>query len=334
MLLRRYLLPVLISAAPLAAAGFEIVSVKRIWGEAPHSAFGDIIRFRDQWFCTFREGQTHAPSPTAAVDGKLRVISSKDGEMWKSNALIEEASVDLRDPHLSVTADGRLMIVAGGSRYPKGEYKGRQPRVMFSRDGSKWTKPQAVLEEGHWLWRVTWHNGKAYGISKYGSPGKEFPEKPRRQDLVTSSDGVHWTTIVELKVPGGDESTVRFLPDGRMAVLMRRSLTNRTSAYTGVSAPPYKEWKWSDTGGFVGGPNFIVLPDGSMVGGGRWAKDSGPVLGLGRMTVDSYKPEFELPSGGDCSYPGFVFHEGLLWTMYYSSHEGKTSIYLAKLRVK
>ena len=38
-----------------------------------------------------------------------------------------------------------------------------------------------------------------------------------------------------------------------------------------------------------------------------------------------------LPSGGDTSYPGLVWHDGLLWVSYYSSHEGKTSIYLAKV---
>ena len=39
-------------------------------------------------------------------------------------------------------------------------------------------------------------------------------------------------------------------------------------------------------------------------------------------------------SGGDTSYPGLVWYEGLLWVSYYSSHEGKTSIYLAKVRIK
>ncbi len=29
-----------------------------------------------------------------------------------------------------------------------------------------------------------------------------------------------------------------------------------------------------------------------------------------------------------------VWHDGLLWMSYYSSHEGKTSIYLAKIKVK
>ena len=40
-----------------------------------------------------------------------------------------------------------------------------------------------------------------------------------------------------------------------------------------------------------------------------------------------------LPSGGDTSYPGLVWHAGLLWVSYYASHEGKTSIYLAKVKL-
>jgi hypothetical protein len=52
---------------------------------------------------------------------------------------------------------------------------------------------------------------------------------------------------------------------------------------------------------------------------------------LARMTRTSYEPVLTLPSGGDCSYPGMVWHDDRLWISYYSSHEGKTSIYLAKV---
>jgi hypothetical protein len=38
-----------------------------------------------------------------------------------------------------------------------------------------------------------------------------------------------------------------------------------------------------------------------------------------------------LPSGGDTSYAGLVWHEGRLWVSYYSSHEGRPSIYVAQL---
>jgi len=41
----------------------------------------------------------------------------------------------------------------------------------------------------------------------------------------------------------------------------------------------------------------------------------------------------KLPSGGDTSYPGMVWHNNMLYISYYSSHEGKTSIYLAKIKI-
>lgn len=39
----------------------------------------------------------------------------------------------------------------------------------------------------------------------------------------------------------------------------------------------------------------------------------------------------KLPSSGDNSYPRMVMQNDKLWVAYYSSHEGKSSIYLAKV---
>ena len=50
-------------------------SATKIWDQAPHNAFTDLVRFNDRWFCVFREGKGHV-SP----DGALRVITSVDGE--------------------------------------------------------------------------------------------------------------------------------------------------------------------------------------------------------------------------------------------------------------
>ena len=60
----------------------------------------------------------------------------------------------------------------------------------------------------------------------------------------------------------------------------------------------------------------------------RCARDSVVEKDLGRGT-----PVLELPCDGDTGYPGMAWHDGLLWISYYSSHEGKTSIYLAKIRL-
>jgi len=107
-------------------------------------------------------------------------------------------------------------------------------------------------------------------------------------------------------------------------------------AAIGHAKPPYKSWEFAMTKESIGGPNFIVLPDGRMIGGGRhfrggYGKD--PCTAIGWLTLSGYTPALELPSGGDNSYPGFAWYDKMLWTLYYSSHEGKTSIYLAKVRI-
>src|SRR6188472_116847 len=98
------ILVVLVSAMTCLAADPQIVSVKKIWNEGSHNAFTDLIRFNNKWFCTFRESEAHVGG-----NGKLRVIVSDDGETWTSAALLAEDGIDLRDPKLSITRDGRLM---------------------------------------------------------------------------------------------------------------------------------------------------------------------------------------------------------------------------------
>ena len=61
----------------------------------------------------------------------------------------------------------------------------------------------------------------------------------------------------------------------------------------------------------------------------------GPKTVVARMTLDGgYDPVLTLPSGGDTSYAGMVWHADLLWVSYYASHEGKTAIYLARMKLR
>ncbi|MBI3857333.1 MAG: exo-alpha-sialidase, partial [Planctomycetes bacterium] len=81
----------------------ELVDARKIWDQAPHNAFTDLIRFKDRWLCVFREGKTHI-SP----DGALRVIGSADGETWSSEARVTLDGADLRDAKIALMPDGRL----------------------------------------------------------------------------------------------------------------------------------------------------------------------------------------------------------------------------------
>ena len=322
------------TAAPAAV----VLEVRKIWDEAPHNAFTDLLRWRERWWCVFREGEAHVGG-----DGAVRVLTSADGRAWALAARITEKDTDLRDPKLSLTPDNRLMIVCGGSVYlGTKELKGRRSRVMFSRDGRAWTRPQRVLGEGEWLWRVTWHEGIAYGAAyaeaDSGPPSAIPGERVLR--LYRSRDAIGWELVTPLTIPGRPgETTLRFDASSGMTAVVRREGEDRMG-WVGRSAPPYRDWRWQVGDRRLGGPNLVALPDRSWVIGTReYARpDSGSAQGAkmiltaldekGRTT-----PLITLPSGGDCSYPGMVWHDGELWVSYYSSHEGKTAIYLARVQV-
>lgn len=324
-----------------ASAGTRLISVKKIWHQGEHNAFTDLIRWRDHWYCSFREAQGHVGG-----DGKLRVLSSVDGEDWESSALLEEPGIDLRDPKLSITPDDRLMIVAGGSVYRGKTLLGRQPRVAFSENGREWTATQRILSEGDWLWRVTWQGGKAYGISydaskrttdaatKAAQTGEVEPgDADWKLRLLVSDDGIDYQQIKQLDVPGHpNETTLRFLPSGDLVAMVRREGGNRLG-WIGRSAPPFTDWQWQETKHRLGGPNFIDVGRGRLLAGSRNYPDK-TKFSLYHLTAEGeYDPILDFPSGGDCSYPGLVFQDGLLWVSYYSSHEGKSAIYLAKVRL-
>ena len=146
--------------------------------------------------------------------------------------------------------------------------------------------------------------------------------------LYRSQDGLDWEWITEFRLPDNiwnvSETTLRFMPDGKLIALVRPE-------WIGTSRAPYTEWAWTKLKHHLGGPNFIRLPTGELWAASRGYGQKTSKTVLARMTHDSYEPALILPSGGDCSYPGLVWYDELLWVSYYSSHEGKTSIYLAKI---
>lgn len=307
-------------AQPLPRA--ELVEVRKIWDAAPHNAFTDLARFRDRWYCVFREGKAHV-SP----DGSLRVITSTNGEIWTSAALLADAKADLRDAKITLTPRNELMLSGAGALHQPAQFK-HQSLAWFSREGLRWSEPVKIGDPNVWLWRTTWHQGTAYSIG-YDTEAEKFIR------LYTSKDGRKFEVRVPRLFDDGqpNETSIVFQPDDTALCLLRRD-GNPGTGKLGSAKPPYTNWIWKDLGIKIGGPHMIRLPDGRMVAAGRLYDGSVRTSLLWLDAGNGKLTEFlKLPSGGDTSYAGLVWHDNLLWVSYYSSHGGKTSIYLAKVKI-
>ena len=205
-----------------------------------------------------------------------------------------------------------------------------QSLVWFSDDGRTWSEPHEVGDRDNWLWRITWHEGKAYGFG-YGTR-----EDNRGIRLFQSSGGQGFDTLIERVAVEGtypNETSMLFLPDDTCYCLLRQD-GRPNSGFLGTSRPPYTDWSWKMLGIRIGGPHMIRTPDGRFVAVVRLydGKTRTSVCWLDPLK-GTLTETLKLPSGGDTSYAGLVWHDGMLWISYYSSHEGKTSIYLAKVKV-
>lgn len=312
----------LTTLSPTAASELELLSVEKIWDGGPHNAFTDLVYFQDKWVCGFRE----APAHTGGVkDSRIRVIASADGKSWESVATFEDPRGDIRDAKFGVLPDGRLILLTAIQLFDTSEQK-HQSLAWSSSDLQNWEGPHTVGDPDLWAWGITFHEGVGYSI------GYRTVE-PRLVRLYKTTDGKAFSTHVEdLGVQSSypNESVIVFGKDGTAYCLLRCS----GPAQFGTATPPYTDWSWKVMNAPVGGPEMVQLPDGRFLGGGR--------LYDGRVRtslfwIDPATAELTealtLPSGGDTSYPGFVLKDGVLHLSYYSSHEGKSSIYFAQVKV-
>ncbi|MEZ5199639.1 MAG: hypothetical protein R2764_25640 [Bacteroidales bacterium] len=324
-----------ISSQAVPKGSLNDIKVKKIWDTAAHNAFTDLIKFNGNYYCSFREGSGHVPG----TDGLVRILKSSDGENWNSVALLEKKGIDLRDPKLSVTPDGRIMVIIGGSVYKDGKILGREPQVSFSdKSGAQFSSPEKVTIDpeiaswGDWIWRVTWYKGTGYGIDYQIGP--EERRGPTALYLVKTTDGKTFEKVSKLEVDGfPNESTIRFDKRGTMYVLIRRELEDKIGVWAKSDAP-YTGWSFKKLDFRLGGPNFVFLKNEKVVvGTRRHGADVYTGLLIGDKNGD-FEEIVHLPSGDDNSYPGIVVEKNRLLVSYYSSHEGKTAIYIADIPLK
>lgn len=322
----------------IGSVSAQDISVKKIWSNGIHNAFPSIIEFKGKYYCSFREGETHIFDSQGNAEGKVRIIASADGEEWESVALLSKPEYDLRDPKLSITPDGKLMVIIGGSIYKNKELKGRIPQVSFSADGKTFSAPiptridKKVKSGMDWLWRVCWNDKTGYVVN-YELVNKD----EAKIALLKTTDGVDYKLVTKIDIPDfPNETTVRVMPDKEMLMMVRQERGDQMGLW-GRSYPPYTQWTFTKMDMRLGGPDFIPLADDLLVAGSRsHAVEANPQTLIMTGSRDgNFISKIILPSGKDNSYPGFLVVGDELWVCYYSSHESEfANMYLAKIPLK
>ena len=295
------------------------MEVRRIWDRAPHNGFTDLVFHHDRWWCILREATSHP-----ARDGTLRVITSVDGDAWESAAQLKIGIEDLRHPKLVVTPKGEFMA-STACELLQAKTHSIESYVWFSNDGLKWSAAISVGDPDYLLWRVTWHKSVCYGIA--------YDREAKNIRLYQSLDGRRFDALVENLYDVGypNQNSIVFLPDNTALSLVRRD-SEPANGLLGISRPPYREWEWKDIGVQIGGPHMLALPDARLVACVRlYQPRQRTALGWVDRQSGRFTEFLELPSDGDNGYAGMVWRDNLLWVSYYSSHEQKTAIYMAKV---
>ena len=209
------------------------------------------------------------------------------------------------------------------------------PHVSFSADGQDFTQQVPVsFKDGEstrfdWIWRVTWNGKTGYGVDYQSGTA----DSGTGLKLLKTSDGISWEKLASFSIGSfPNEATIRFDKNGSMMILLRRE--SGANGMLGISQAPYSDWKWTELDYRLGGPDFLVLKNNLLIGTRLYKSPTNSTVIYLTDKQGKVKKTVMLPSGGDTSYPGMLISKKDLLVSYYSSHEGKSRIYLARIKMK
>lgn len=309
----------------------QIKLIKRMTQAHKHHAFTDLCEFAGALYCCFRVASNHVSD-----DGVINIQTLANDGLTSYKQSISLPFSDLRDPKLGVTPEGELMLLAYSRRtsstIASGELGFQRPVIWISQDGLSWSSPKSIGEKHWWLWRLRWHDKKAYGLAYNRSANAvHFYSGDPQRSFHRVKSNVFSLQTHHKGYP--NESDMCFSKDGTAYVILRRD-SDSFSAQLGTSKAPYTQWLWKDLGFYLGGPNMLKLDENNALLAGRVIHMNKFVTAILHLELKSAKvtEKLILPSAKDNSYPGMVRRGNTLFVSYYSSHEdNQAHIYLAEL---
>ncbi len=281
------------------------------------------------------------PRGHSVAIARVVIVTSEDGEQWTEAFSFAVPNRDPRDPHF-LEFKGRLFVFSGTWLVPENGLLNLNEHLgyaVWSKDGEVWEGP-APMEGtyGHYVWRAAAYEDRAFLCGRRRrafQSGIESEQTPASIEgaMLVSEDGIIWRFRTFFDESYGDETAFLFEEDGSILAIARDGAGERARVCRSDS--PWHTWTRTPLDRNVGGPMIAAWGDRHLVGGRKYGENRVESMMLYWLIDDQLQEVVELPSGGDCSYPGFVARDdkqGLL--SYYSSHEGSSSIYVTDLVLK
>ena len=322
--------------------------VRKIEGSGEdHNAFTDLIRFKGKIYLTFRKSDVgHGVYP----DSRIIVMESENGRDWRQVHVFSVKGRDTRDPHFLIFKDKLFIFSGTWDALPliKNKFEVNDPVgvAVATEDGRNWSDPK-ILEgtHGHYIWRAVVVGNKAYLCARRVRHFVRTKTRAKRNQLMecvllSSEDGWVWKYQGMVQPDYGNETAFLAEADGSILGLARNG---GGPAQVVHSKPPFEQFSQLNLDRPLGGPLLAKWNEHYLVGG-RNTLYGKRVCGLYWLAEEKLHEILELPSGGDCSYPGFVqLNERNAIVSYYSSHEGfpakpgkepPSSIFIAELELQ
>ena len=305
----------------LTSAAIKEPSTKLIWKGDSHAAFTSLVYYKDYLYCSFRNANQHADT-NAKDNGSICVIRSKDGEEWDSVLTYKDSDYDLRDPQLSVTPSGELMLLTEKVQYYEGHAKTRSTAVTFIKEDGSFTPISSIhfdaYDNWNWIWNIEWIDGVAYGFCYIPFFG-----------LVKSVDGINYELVEKIHLDGNpsEASLVKLDKNHLLAVVRRDSL-----AALGIYNLTDKQWQWNDCDEIIGCPKLLKVKRDILVVGRSYKYGLQTTLYKFNKYKQKLVPIERISGDKDCSYPGLVYKKRNLYISYHKGNAIFSDIYMTTLK--
>lgn len=306
------------------------VTVDKVYGDgSKYCAFTSLVKRGAFYYLAFREGDSHVGEGDYGI---IKIMRSKDTKHWDQYQTLKAANIDLRDPNLSVTPSGHLLLLCGarmhhidGYYYTK-SYYAIENEGVFSEVQPSNIPPEVDDPYCCWLWKLTWNGKYGYGAA-YRNDGSS-----NKLTLLSTTDGINYETVTDISTDRIiNETSIAILPNNEMIALFRSD----REGYICHSLPPYTEWNLKKTTIYLAGHDFIIS-DNQLICATRLVTNIGERTALWFGDFDgNFQWSYILPSsgaGGGTAYSGIVEESDKFMIAYYSMHQAaKPSIYLATI---